>query len=178
MVIAYTCLGKMWKIDRTMFRRVVLRKAYELRRGYNELIASVPIFESLTPRERLTLCDALIPRLYKDGDVIIKQGDEADGMYFVEQGNVDIYVKSKDGTEQLVNTLARGNYFGELSLLTEKPRAATVIARGDVRTAFLFVATFERLLGKCTDVMRRNISNYEAQLIKLFGSMDAVNKLR
>ncbi|OQR72938.1 cAMP-dependent protein kinase type II regulatory subunit isoform X2 [Tropilaelaps mercedesae] len=170
--------GKMWQIDRAMFRRLVLRKAHELRQEYDELISSVPILESLSPNERLVLCDALIPRLYKNGDIIIKQGEAADGMYFLEQGEVTVTVKAKDGKEEQVSTLSRGSYFGELSLLSKQPRAATVIAKGSVRTAFLHVATFERLLGKCVDVMRRNIPHYEAQIIKIFGSKESVEGLR
>lgn len=170
--------GKMWQINRPLFRRLVLRKAEELRKGYNEFLQSVPILKELNEEERLKLCDALVPRLYKDGDVIVKQGDPADGMYFLEQGEATVRVKSKDGKEEQVNTLKRGSYFGELALLTKKPRAATVTAKGAVRTAFLHVTTFERLLGKCVDVMRRNVTHYEEQLVEIFGSKDAVSELR
>lgn len=178
MLLSDSSPGKLWQIDRTLFRRVVLRKAVELRKGYEALLKSVPMLESLTARERLILCDALIPRLYNDKDVIVKQGDQADGMYFVEQGEVIVQVKPKDGKEEQVTVLQRGNYFGELALLAKKPRAATVTAKGNVRTAFLPVSTFERLLGKCVDVMRRNVPHYEEQLVKIFGSKDAIVELR
>ncbi|KAG8312695.1 cAMP-dependent protein kinase type II-beta regulatory subunit, partial [Homalodisca vitripennis] len=49
--------------------------------------------------ERLNLADALIPRTYEDGDLIIKQGDAADGMYFVEAGTIKITIFNEDGKE-------------------------------------------------------------------------------
>jgi cAMP-dependent protein kinase regulator len=68
-----------------------------------------------------------------------------------------------------LNTLTSGGYFGELALLTHKPRAATVNARGNVVCAVLDVGAFERLLGPCKTVMERNFQNYEEQLMQLFG---------
>lgn len=52
----------------------------------------------------------------------------------------------------------------ELALITHKPRAATVYATGPVKVAALDVEAFERLLGPCMDIMKRNITDYESQL--------------
>lgn len=47
----------------------------------------------------MNLADALVPRPYSDGQMIIKQGDSADGMYFVEEGNVKITITGDNGQE-------------------------------------------------------------------------------
>lgn len=79
--------------------------------------------------ERMSLSDALVPRFFKQGDCIIKQGDQADGMYFVQEGEVQVYKTNEDtGLEQEVTKVARGGYFGELALITKNPRAASVFA--------------------------------------------------
>lgn len=54
---------------------------------------------NLQSYERLNLADALIPKTYEDGDLIIKQGDAADGMYFVEAGTVKITIFNEAGKE-------------------------------------------------------------------------------
>jgi len=55
-----------------------------------------------------------------------------------------------------VNELHPGKYFGELALVNHAPRQATVVARDDVRVAFLDAVAFERLLGPCMGIMKRN----------------------
>jgi cAMP-dependent protein kinase regulator len=47
----------------------------------------------------MNLADALVPRPYSDGQMIIKQGDSADGMYFVEEGSVKITITGDNGQE-------------------------------------------------------------------------------
>jgi cAMP-dependent protein kinase regulator len=63
-----------------------------------------------------------------------------------------------------------GQYFGELALITNKPRAASVYAVGAVTCAVLDVGAFERLLGPCMEIMKRNFEHYEEQLMQLFGT--------
>lgn len=53
----------------------------------------------------MNLADALVSQSYQDKDVIVKQGAAADGMYFIEQGQVLIVVKGEDGTEREVVTV-------------------------------------------------------------------------
>lgn len=53
----------------------------------------------MQPFERMSLADALLPKQYEDGEQIIKQGDSADGMYFVEDGVVRITIQGDNGRE-------------------------------------------------------------------------------
>jgi len=59
-----------------------------------------------------------------------------------------------------VNRLHKGSYFGELALLTDKPRAATVTAVGDVECVCLDTKAFIRLLGPVTEILKRNAETY------------------
>ncbi|KAK9506733.1 hypothetical protein O3M35_008612 [Rhynocoris fuscipes] len=170
--------GRLWAMSRQTFRRIVLQRAYKKRKMYENLIASVPMLESLKPYERLNLADALVPKVYQNGDAIIKQGDVADGMYFIESGEVQVTVLNEDEEEVEIKRLHAGDYFGELALVTHKPRAASVYAVGEVKTAYLDVDAFERLLGPCMQIMQRNISTYEEQLINIFGSKRHISDVR
>lgn len=55
----------------------------------------------------MNLADALIPKTYQDGDCIIKQGDAADGMYFVENGHIKITIIGDNGKEVEVREIHR-----------------------------------------------------------------------
>nr|CAD7433052.1 unnamed protein product [Timema monikensis] len=139
--------GALWAMDRTTFRRIVLKSAFRKRKMYERLIDSVPMLKALQSYERMNLADALVPRTYNDGDLIIKQGVAADGMYFVEDGVVQVTILGDDGQEVEINRIMKGGYFGELALVTHKPRAASVYAVGTVKLAckfgiFLFLTIY------------------------------------
>lgn len=170
--------GNLWAMNRTTFRRIILKTAFKKRKMYETLLETVPILRTLTPYERMNLADALNPRTFDDGACVIRQGDVADGMYFVEAGTVRIAVLGDNGAEVEVSRVTKGGYFGELALVTHRPRAASAYCVGSVRLAFLDVEAFERLLGPCMNVMKRNIDDYEDQLVRIFGSRVNISDIR
>ncbi|XP_034944266.1 cAMP-dependent protein kinase type II regulatory subunit [Chelonus insularis] len=170
--------GTLWAMDRQTFRRILLKSAYKKCKMYENLINNVPMLKSLEPYERMSLADALVPRRFSDGQQIIRQGDTADGMYFVEEGVVRITIIGDNGREVEINRVSAGGYLGELALVTHKPRAASAYAVGNVKLAFLDVEAFERLLGPCMELMKRNFDDYEDQLIKIFGSKTEISDIR
>ncbi len=152
--------GTLWAMDRKSFRRIVLKSAFKKRKMYEDLLDTVPMLKHLENYERMNLADALIPRQYTDGSLIMKEGDDADGMYFVEEGTLRITMK-KDGKEIEIARVGKGKYCGELALVEQKPRSASVYAIGKVKVAFCERESFERLLGPCLDIMKRNIEQYK-----------------
>ncbi|CAG9764139.1 unnamed protein product [Ceutorhynchus assimilis] len=132
--------GSLWAMDRQTFRRILLKSAFKKRKMYESLIESVPMLKTLQAYERMNLADALVPRTFGKQERIIKQGDAADGMYFVEQGEVVISVLDDSGKEIEINRIGKGGYFGELALVTHRPRAASVFAAGDVKLACKYLS--------------------------------------
>ncbi|XP_015124662.1 cAMP-dependent protein kinase type II regulatory subunit [Diachasma alloeum] len=170
--------GTLWAMDRQTFRRIILKSAYNKRKMYEILLNKVPMLKSLQKYERMNLADALVSKPFSDGEQIIRQGDTADGMYFVEDGVVRITRINDNGREVEINRVPAGGYLGELALVTHKPRAASAYAVGNVKLAFLDVEAFERLLGPCMELMKRNIEDYEDQLVKIFGSKTDISDIR
>ncbi|XP_065569367.1 cAMP-dependent protein kinase type II regulatory subunit-like isoform X3 [Artemia franciscana] len=127
--------GLLWAMDRPTFRRILLKTAFRKRKMYEQLLESVPMLGTLTSYERMNLADALVSRTYTDGTCIIRQGDPADGMFFVEDGLLRISIVGDNGQEAEVSRVTKGGYFGELALVTHRPRAASVYAIGNVRLA-------------------------------------------
>jgi len=168
--VVATSNGSLWALDRVTFRTIIVKHACNKRIKYEQLLKSVPQLLTLTEYERTSVADALTCRKFSDGECIMKQGGEADGMYFIEEGRVDVRVyDAKKGSEVSVCTLQTGQYFGELALVIHQTRSASVYATSDVKLAFLEVGAFERLLGPCVDLMKRNIKLYEEQLSSILG---------
>ncbi|KAF6727433.1 cAMP-dependent protein kinase type II-alpha regulatory subunit [Oryzias melastigma] len=169
--------GALWALDRATFHRLIVKNNAKKRRMYEAFIECVPLLKSLELSERMKIVDVLGVRTFNDGERIITQGDKADCFFIVESGEVKIMIKSKkagqlDGVEIEVARCSRGQYFGELALVTNKPRAASVYAVGDTKCLVIDIQAFERLLGPCMDIMKRNISQYKDQLMALFGDIE------
>lgn len=154
--------GTLWAMDRKSFRRIVLKSAFKKRKMYEQLLENVPILKTLSSYERMNLADAFLPKRYTDGETIIKEGDEADGMFFIEDGQVRVTI-TQHGEEKVVpssQSLCKGGYFGEMALVENSPRTATVYSVGNIKLAYLDRGSFERLLGPCLDIMKRNMASY------------------
>ncbi|XP_078275964.1 cAMP-dependent protein kinase type II-beta regulatory subunit-like [Rhinoraja longicauda] len=179
--IIATSSGALWGLDRATFRRIIVKNNAKKRRLYEEFVQSLPLLKSLELGERMKVVDVFGTKMYNDGERIIAQGDKADSFYIVESGEVRITMKHKakpeaDGGVEIARC-SRGQYFGELALVANQPRAASAFAAGNVKCLVMDVQAFERLLGPCMDIMKRNIANYEEQLVSLFGTnMDLADR--
>ncbi|KAK1169001.1 cAMP-dependent protein kinase type II-beta regulatory subunit-like isoform X1 [Acipenser oxyrinchus oxyrinchus] len=175
--IIATSPGALWGLDRLTFRRIIVKNNAKKKRMYEIFIETLPLLKSLEPSERMKVVDVIGSKMYKDGERIIAQGDSAGSFYIVESGEVKITMRrtkcqlkvEENGAVEIARC-TRGQYFGELALVTNKPRAASAYAVGNVKCLVMDVKAFERLLGPCMDIMKRNIVNYEEQLVELFGT--------
>ena len=161
--------GILWGLDQKTFRQIVVKATAKKRQHFEELLKGVSMLDSLTPYELMNLTDALDVETYRTNEIIIKEGDTAEVMYFIMEGEVCVKVFDKQSqTEKEVSRLGRGKYFGELALVLQKPRVASVYACSDnVKLAVLNINAFERLLGPCVDIMKRNIDAYEKERLKI-----------
>ncbi|KAG7439766.1 camp-dependent protein kinase regulatory subunit [Guyanagaster necrorhizus] len=156
----------LWALDRITFRTIILKVAHRRRTMYEHFLSSVALLSSLDAAERSKIADALVSKVYTDGDAVVRQGEMGDTFFFIEEGEA-VVTKSQEGDngqvrEFQVGHLKKGDYFGELSLLHLAPRAATVSAinRGDhtlpkLKVAALDAQAFTRLLGPLRDLMER-----------------------
>lgn len=160
--VVATTDGILWAVDRVSFRRIVMAITAKKRRMYEGFLHIVPLLQDLTTHERSKIADALDPIEFEDGSTIIKQGDShSECFYIIEEGTVVVQKDMGDGLPpKEVLRVQRGGYFGEIALLTEKPRAATVLAEGNVKCVALDRASFVRLMGPCDEILKRNMENY------------------
>eukprot|EP01027_Heterolobosea_sp_BB2_P003885 GEZU01005849.1.p2 GENE.GEZU01005849.1~~GEZU01005849.1.p2 ORF type:complete len:417 (+),score=133.88 GEZU01005849.1:160-1410(+) len=151
---------RVWAIGRETYRKILLNQTQTKRRQYEEFLKKVPILESLTDYERLTIADALVPATFKDGEVIVRQGDPGYSFFIIVDGEVTVTQETPDRGPQQLATLGRGSIFGEMALLLNQPRAATVTAKGPVKCVKLDRKSFNRVLGPCEDILKRNMQKY------------------
>lgn len=142
----------LWQLDRVTFRRIIMDSAFHRRRTYEAFLEEVPLLSSLRPYERSKIADALDTIKFRGGDIIIAEGDPGESFYLLENGEAEAYKRGIDGP---VKQYCRGGYFGELALLDDKPRQASVVACSEAKVARLGRDGFKRLLGPLEDIMRR-----------------------
>ena len=142
----------LWALDRITFRRILMDSTFQRRRLYESFLEEVPLLSTLTKYERSKIADALETQKFPAGTTIIKEGDAGEAFYLLESGEAEAY---KNGTENPVKHYTKGDYFGELALLNDAPRAASVISKTEVKVATLGKDGFQRLLGPVESIMRR-----------------------
>ena len=116
---------------------------------------------SVDPYERGQICEALQVEKFLAGDVVIEQNKPGDKFYIIEEGEAYASKSFNEG-EEPVNVLdyKKGDYFGELALIRNEPRAASVIAKTNCKLLALDRMSFKRLLGPIETILKRNSDNY------------------
>ncbi len=111
------------------------------------LLKGVDLFASLSDDELCQIAAVTVSQNFKrDETIILENDDSAMALYIVASGNVQVYVTSADGRETILSLLARGDFFGELSLIDGEPRSASVRAVGDMRALVIRREDFLMLL--------------------------------
>lgn len=144
-----------WSLDRTTFKTIMQESATSANDKHRAFLDKVPILNSLSDMEKMQLADALKVKVYKAGDLIIKEGDDGDDFFIVEEGEV-VCTKNKAGTEVEVSPqLGAGNFFGELALLNDDKRQASVKATtAEVECLTIDRKTFKRMLGPLEEILK------------------------
>lgn len=151
-VISSEASCTLWALDRVTFRRILMESTFSRRRMYERFLEEVPILSTLNPYERSKIADALEPVKFQPGEIIIKEGDSGTSFFLLESGEADAY---KGEPSNKVKHYKKGDYFGELALLNDTPRAASVVATTEVKVVTLGKNAFQRLLGPVEGIMRR-----------------------
>lgn len=92
-------------------------------------LTSVPLFSKLSESASLLLARQCRFKHVEKGEVLFFQSDPSESAYIVRAGNISIILNSPDGREMVINEMHGGDLFGELGILTKKPRSTSAIAR-------------------------------------------------
>lgn len=165
---------KLWAIDRDTYRYILMGSTVKKRNMYCDFLSKVPLLDNLDEYERMSVADALEEVEFKAHEEIIRQGDEGHHFFIIVEGQATVLMRPDNddmsgpdmsGPYRKVSTLGPASYFGEMAILLDRPRAATVIAETALKCVRLDRAKFERLLGNCTDILKRNMKQYTSHEI-------------
>lgn len=94
-----------------------------------ELLARVDLFRSLNKRHIAQLARLVTRQHYAPDQAIVRQGDTGLGLYVIASGSAEVRHETPGQAPTVLNSLGPGEFFGEMALLDDYPRSATVVAR-------------------------------------------------
>ena len=131
------------------------------------MLRNVSLFSGL-PEDAIQAVSSLATtRTYPKNTIIISEGDDSDSLYAVLSGKVKVYLSDDEGKEIIINILSSGDYFGELALLDDEPRSASVMTLEESKLAVLSKTAFEDCLAKNPQVALPIIKGLSVRLRNL-----------
>lgn len=127
-----------------------------------EKISQVDILRSLPPEEVHHIIPSVEDRTFKQGEAIFRQGDPGTSLYLIDSGKVKVEVSREAGAEKQLSELGPGQTFGEMALLWNEPRTASVLAVSDVKLWEIHREDFEELL-KASPKLREEVTKLAEQ---------------
>ena len=153
--------SELYALDRDCFNAIVKDASIKRRERFEDFIDRIEILQELDTYEKSNFCDVLESETFEQGVAVVSQGEIAHHLYFIEEGEAEATIQ-KGGKTEVVYQYKANDYFGELALLRDEKRAATVTAvKGKLKVCSIHVDAFKRLMGPLEEVLKRNASKYE-----------------
>jgi CRP/FNR family cyclic AMP-dependent transcriptional regulator len=138
------------------------------------MLQQVEIFQGLSTEELEALTSSSSTRSFPKNTVVIHENDPADSLFIIESGKVKVYCSDKNGKEFIMNTQGTGDYFGELALLDDSTRSASVRTVEKSNFCIIFKDDFNRVLDQHPNIARQLIRNLTARVRKLTGDVKSL----
>lgn len=125
------------------------RKSLKSEEEINHRLAAlggVELFQTLTDKEKRTLAEHMRLAPFAKGEAMTRQGSEAHWLYIITKGSAEVNVAVEGAGRRAIATLNKGDFFGEMSLMTGAKRSATIIAREDSECYRLDKEAFHEIL--------------------------------
>jgi len=109
---------------------------------------NIALFSGLSEEDMAAISNLAVTRSFPKNTLVICEGDMSDSLYVVLSGKVKVFLSDEEGKEVTLNLQGAGEYFGELAILDEAPRSASVMTVEDTKLAVLSKVAFERCMGQ------------------------------
>jgi CRP/FNR family cyclic AMP-dependent transcriptional regulator len=131
------------------------------------ILQQVELFQGLSADEMSALASSSSSRSFPKNTVVIHENDPADSLFIIESGKVKVYCSDKNGKEFIMNTQGEGDYFGELALLDDSSRSASVRTVEKSTFCIIYKDDFNRVLEEHPSIARKLIRNLSQRVRKL-----------
>jgi len=138
---------KMWSMNRSTFRKILNDMEEKMIETQKVFLKKIKLFQDLSDTVLGTIAKSMKILIFKEGEKIIKQNEIGEQFYMIRSGEVMVSQTQKGEEKELVRCKA-GDSFGELALMHDEPRKATVTALEDVECFALERSIFNEVLGR------------------------------
>ena len=121
--------------------------------SFEAALAKADLFAKVDHDHLSSFAEVASPQTYTDGQTITHQGDLGTGLYVITKGGAEVVLNQGEATEQSLATLDEGGTFGNMALLLERPRGATIVAKGDTECFVIHRSDFKRLTLETPEVL-------------------------
>jgi CRP/FNR family cyclic AMP-dependent transcriptional regulator len=112
------------------------------------MLANVPLFSGLEKGDLDTIAAHGVTRSFARNTVVITEGDTSDSLYLILEGRVKVFLTDDHGREVILRTQGPGEYFGEMALMDEGPRSASVMTAEPSKLCVISRAGFTECLNR------------------------------
>jgi len=147
--------SSVWVIDRTNFKSILAKSSDDILKEYVSFLDKVEILAPLKKEEKQAVAESLAEMTFSKDETVFDQGEQGDAFYILIDGQVSV-IKSGKEEGKITASSAKGSIFGELALLNNAPRTATVKVTSDsAKVLSMERASFEMLLGSLEELKKR-----------------------
>ncbi len=111
------------------------------------MIENISIFAGMSPADREMIEQRVVKRSYPKNTIILSEGDNSDSLYLILSGKVKVFLNDENGKEAIINYQEAGEYFGELSLIDESTRSASIMTTEPTTLAVITKPSFYQIMG-------------------------------
>ncbi len=122
------------------------------------MLEKVALFAKLPPEEIESVERLSVVKSYKKNTIVVDKGDETSSLYVILSGSIKVFLADADGKEIVLSNMLAGDYFGELALIGETQRSASIVTLEDSKFAVISKSALKTCLAKNPE-MAFNIIN-------------------
>jgi len=148
-----------------------------------DFLKRVSLFSDLPDHDLEAINRLISTTTLPKNSVVVQEGESGDGMYIILSGSAKIVYYAEQGREVVLSILGRGEFFGEMSLLDEHPRSATVMTLEETKLAYVSRGDFEHLMNEKPNITRKMLAEVinrlrrTSQILERVSTMDVPHRL-